>query len=102
MLAKTAMLQYKYFHQKETHMNNYKKQTTTSTDSNYIQFVFFGRLDKEKGWDLLIRVRERLLKEHNNKENNLLDRTRFLVFGDGEYRKEILKLGSMHANISYF
>ena len=81
---------------------NDKHHKKNNSDSNHIQFVFFGRLDQEKGWDLLINVWQRLVNEYKEGHNDYITKTRFLVFGDGPYREKLLHLGAKSSSIKYF
>lgn len=77
-------------------------KNTTQHNSDYTQFIFFGRLTKEKGWDCIIQTRDRLVQEEKKNPGGPFSRSRFLIFGDGPYRETILSFAKKHRNISYF
>lgn len=60
-----------------------------------LQFIFFGRLVREKGFDAILDVWRRFVVEKE-------DRVRLFVFGDGPLRDELMQLMKETKYIHYF
>lgn len=58
--------------------------------------LYFGRLEKEKGFDIIIDMILRFEKEADELPFELF------VFGEGSYEKEIMQLAHRHKTIHYF
>lgn len=71
-----------------------QNQTFNIKNKNKINIVFCGRLEDQKGIDVLI-----LFLENNNK--SFLSRFDFYIVGQGSYQSEIVKLSDKFQNIHY-
>lgn len=63
---------------------------------NKIGFLFFWRLDQEKGFDLIISLIENIEKVDGDLPFS------FYVFGDGAYKNKILELARKYSSLHYF
>lgn len=67
-----------------------------------LQLVLFGRLSDEKGLWIVVKVIERMINEKKKGENDHISQLDFLIFWDGEYRHQIMHLGTLTQSIKYF
>jgi len=71
-----------------------KNYTFNVKNKNKLNIVFCGRLEGQKGIDVLIRF----LKNNNNSLLNIFD---FYIIGEGSYKSEIVDLSGKFQNIHY-
>ncbi len=67
-----------------------------------IQFVFFGRLVKEKWIDIIIDVVQKMIDDENNNKSKQLSQIQFFICGDWPYKQQILELAEKTSNLHFF
>ncbi len=63
-----------------------------------IQFIFFGRLDKEKWIEIILEMLEIMI----NSKPNILKKCQFIFCWEWEFKDKLLALGNKSDNIHYF